>query len=1205
MKLSKKFNSEDRIETSTMHYENSNGFMPLIVSAQPHEGQNTIKNLTNYNTNIVINRLLLDKNHTKPINPENIKQVFNLSNINENRRSFHINNKENDFELLKVGNQTPSVANYNSFYQNFQKLPNHFNSNANLNTHSMSKGRGRRKRINQSSIHHVVHSASEENKKNSDEYQEESQIYYKPDIITNYNSQKLIIPKTNYDTIDKPISNSESPSMIEKNKEYIIKKPNLPKQNEYIAASTDESTVYKNSPINSYTNTRNIMDPEDSDASESLDKSLLQVEQNNRNYEFINSRGSFEEDLDYTDEIDKSERREKINRKHPRHFGLSRKIPKQHRQVYDSMHDDEGRTHSVTRPRSRIRQKLKPEQVTNDDEKNDNIDGNSGVNSNNYINLQNFNTENTWEQVSPNVEVSHSNNFEINQIEKPKFHIVPLNILSNFDHATALDNSQGFDITNAMITGFVPEGSLLSTPSPLLSSTTNYIISSSKKPEIGISTSAPDIIVGQSSVHNPVQTVLLPNQIQQNAINQYLQSTVAPALFTVTNRPDYSTSNIVPNLQDMLNQVQASFPLNRQLIAAKPLQQSFNNLLKPDESNANIPIYISSNTLQRQNLSPNRNIQPTQRQTDIDGFESKKKKFNRNNSEFVASASLSVDTNTKANDVSINSNTYNNNNHNSENNQQTKESFSPILQSTMVPAFLHTGLGLFNNQNQQLITNPVFLTNPKSSPQIINVPNTLQNTMKQLQYNIQNNQYQLAAIPGTDSNGASSNTILTNNNIISSLQKAQLPILGTNNVEIVNPNLSANSYAINQIPATLLTTPIPIFTTAGILTSKQSFSPTTQKPAVSLENLLNLLHKIETKMPNYYSQINLFHDSQDDRPLYNPINFIPNYELIRNQTILNNNFKNDNKKLNFIPLVSIGNLYKNVQKNEEDVIEKPKISLELEKYAEEMFKESLRTIYNSHKWNNDPRSSRNISLVDNSDFAKLRNELLRLENNLRDSKFQADVLEAHQTENKIRTTNPGYQYKRPDKHYSDVETKPHRHSHQNRYKPKINDFLTPPKINSFVSKNPLRDKPPKKRPSHGAYINTRPRPRQGVILSKFKNTEAKASTITDYRYPLNSNQENNPYSQSNFQGSQSYNYAKLTDLTSENDFKKSSEYSSLEKDFYDINHQRTHNLLGLLMKNRQLPPGRQNKFSTREKNGPFFNENKRMLPQAYENGFRT
>lgn len=333
----------------------------------------------------------------------------------------------------------------------------------------------------------------------------------------------------------------------------------------------------------------------------------------------------------------------------------------------------------------------------------------------------------------------------------------------------------------------------------------------------------------------------------------------------------------------------------------------------------------------------------------------------------------------------------------------------------------------------------------------------------------------------------------------------------------------------------------------------------------------------------------------------------------------NNQFVQQN--LNLVPVVPGGNFYKHSQGAQVDLASKPKLSSDLEKYADEMFKESLRTIYNSHKWNNDPRSPGNISLVDNSDLAKLRNELLRIKNNIRDSKIPKDVLEAHHTENKIRTARPDSSIEQNFKNHKPHSKGQHHHhlhhhhhSHHQRHKPEISDFLTPPKLHSFISKSQFHEKSPKKRPvqSHGQghgprsnfnHENSRLRPRQGVVSTKSKGLEPQASTNLDYRYSIRQHQN-----QPDYQSGQPNTYPTFTTSLPENDqFRSSAEYRSLERDFYDINHQRTHNLMGLLMKNKQLPPGTEgNYYNDRQAIDKIFDdENQRMQSQAYEDALKS
>lgn len=1246
---SKKFSSNEPTESTTIHYENSNGFVPLIVSTQPYESKQNIKDYNPYASKI-LNGTRNKALHTLEDNPifsTEARFFLNLPNLSDNRRSFHADDNGDEFDFLKVGNGTPAIAKYD--YSKSTPKPDLPSSNIQLKSSLRIKNRERGKRI-QSYLGDFdatngeggkyLQSEVTENKKKNVYQGEKTYKGYKQDSTGTYLSQRVTLPKTNYASMTTPKYNIKIhvPSSV-KNEEHRFKSPIMVEPSEYkvdvrFNGQSVQSVV---STANPQIDSKDQMDSANP-ANETPENSS-RIEGTNRNYESADSRDFSEENPDYIDVMEKPRRLQKSGRKRVNHFDSSRKLPKEHREVYDDAYDDHGRKRPSTRSKSRYRQPLKIAHPVHEDEQYDNEGDHVEENINNSNIQQNFNEDNTWNQVAPNIEVSHSNGFEINQIEKPKLHIVPVNILSNFDHATALDNSQGFDITNAMFTGFIGEGSLVSTAAPLLNSPSNHIeqnfvSSTTMKPLLGISTSVPDVIVGQSSFQNPVQAVLMPNKLQENMLNQYIQSTVSPTFFAVTQRPSYSaSSSVAPNFHQMLNQVQASLQVNQLM---NPQPQSFTNDAQPVQSNTNDQIRVNPNGFQESDSYHYEGIQATTSRSNTGRGESRNKKnFNRNNGQFVASASLSVDQDGNNDNRSNNKRKINNsgnnshNNYNSQNPQQTtRQNSNTIVQPTVIPAILHTGIGLINNQNQQLVQSPLFITNPQQNTHIFSATNdAFQNTMRQLQYDIQNNRYQLTSIPGIDNIGGASSNVQAINNLISPLQKAQLPILGAKNVEILNPNLNTNAYAINQIPAALVTTPIPIITTSGFISPKQAYSSTTQEPGVSVQNFVHALTQIGTSKPNSYRTQNfnpLINLQGPDRQLYNPINFVPNYDLVKSQTILNNNFVPSDpftqQNLNLVPVVPGGSFYKHTQGAQIDLANKPKLNSDLEKYAEEMFKESVRTIYNTHKWNNDYRWPQNVSLVDNSDLAKLRNELLRIKNNLRASKVPKDVLEAQYTDNKIRTAKPGSDYKRPDlsieqphkdhkhhsSHISGSHHHHHHHSHNHKQKSKINDYLTPPRAHSFISKSPFHEKPQKKRPGHGPrpnhhHENSRLRPRQGVASPKPQGLESQGTAIIDYRYPAPSYQDKPRYSPPDYQGSQSY--PTFTTSSPENGrFKASAEYRSLERDYFDINHQRTHNLMGLLMKNKQLPPytGGNNYRDSYTIGKMFDEQNQRTQSQAYE-----
>lgn len=857
---SKKYVANKEVESSTIHYENANGFVPLIVSMQPYELKHNRRNFTRRGT---INGT--KKNNSKIIEnnrifAEETRIILTLPKKSENRRSFQTGDDQNEFELLKVNNGTPAVANYDLFYDrsrgNYKS--DQSNSDNNYGKSFRTKDRERGKRIqsymdsydaaSEDNRQYTHSEVGENNKKTS--FQHDKNHHYNEASTASYRTQKISPPKTSYVTITSTMSSTKdfSPN-IDKNKEYRLKNPIM--VNEKFRGQSLPSTVFTSN------HNSDKKDQTDKVALENREsESLSQIEGTSRHYDSTGFRDFSDENLDYMDEMERPRRVQKTSRRRPYPFDSSRKLPKEHREIYDDIYDDQGRKRP-NKPKSRQKQKSEPIEILNEDdpyEKEEQYEGDENI----HNNQQNFNNGNTWNQVAPNVEVSHSNGYEIDQIEKPKLHIVPVNILSNFDHATALDNSQGFDITNAMFTGFVHEAPLGSTAAPLISSSPNYvnqnaILSSTSKSSTGISTPVPDVIVGQSSFNNPIQAVLMPNKLQQNMLNQYMQNTVSPTLFAVTSRPGYiASSTISPNLQQILNQVQASIPINQNIFNSQPTQQTYTNLLQPIHSNANNQIYGNSNSFQGQKLYQFKNSQSATTTPNSERNKSQHKKLNDNIGQFVASASLSLGPNlhdqmknkntNKRNNYRSNNSYQNNSNddNNMQRNQRTKEqSSSNFVQPTVVPAILHTGIGLIRNHNSQLVQNPLFIANSQSNMPIFKGTNEgSDNYMKQLQYDIKNNRYQLASISSIDNVGGASNNVNAINNLIDPLQKAQLPLLGATNVEIINPNFNANAYAINQVPATLVTTPIPIFTSTGFITSKQAFTSSTQEPLVRIVLLI-------------------------------------------------------------------------------------------------------------------------------------------------------------------------------------------------------------------------------------------------------------------------------------------------------------------------------------------------------------------------------
>ncbi|KAL7298989.1 hypothetical protein TKK_0008086 [Trichogramma kaykai] len=1132
--------SNDEFEDSTVHYENSNGFVPLIISNQNKQTQNN-KDTSQLVNNIKRKRKFnnVDQNVFRKVDQNHSQSVHDK----DNRRSFRIDENRDDFELLKVSNGTPSIANYDSFYDHLKATSTYSDNPQAKKKNSHNKNRERGKRIQNFHGNYEINNGNTDHNSNKNDEKKitqpkRAQNYYKTDISDNNRVQNVSIVKANSVPSTTTVVSIVEAQVIKNDKTDVI--------NAYKPASPVQPNIYKNEfKANEQKVVPVSLKLKNSPKHAVVTEQSSDAKGNSRHYESADSGDFSNENTDYVDVTDKPRRTHKLNRKRPQNFESIKKLPKEHRQTYEDSYDDQDRRRPSTKTKSRYRQK--PKQIVN--EEYDNYD-NYDENSSRYSNANKFNEGNGWSQITPNVEVSQSNGFQLNQIEKPKLHIIPINIMTNFDHATALDNSQGFDISNAMIAGYSGEKSSGSTSNPVYSSSSydddEFVASSTtSRPQISMSTSVPDIIVGHSSAHNPVRAVFFPSDMQKNLQNQGgVQSTVSPVILAVTPQTTFEVSSTLsPNIQHMLNQAQSSYLNSRPHSNKKPHKYKASGE-KPYSSYFPYP-------------------HPTSRSS----TPYKKRYNNGNDGEYIASASLAVSQgkyrqshkNTR-NYRTKNKNLNDQNIKSSSNQGSMGSSFnSPITQSTVVPAILHTGIGFINNQ--PIVPSTLLFTNPQQNAQMLQATKeALEKSIQQLQLNLQNNQYQINSLSNADSIGGASNNINSVNSLINPVQKAQLPILGAKNVEIINPNLHSNTFAIQQIPTALVTTPIPIFTTTGFISTKQPTSQDSGGP---------------------------------DRQQYNPIQFIPNYDLVKTQSILNNNVPQDSltqQNLNLVSIMPGGNFYKQSPGTQVNLSNKPKLSSDLEKYAEEMFKESLRTIYNSHKWNNDIRTSiPNTSSVDNLELARLRNELLRIQNKLKNSKGNKEELEAHHSEHKIKTSKPGKHSKRPDlsnngshKKPIGIASSPNHQSHHNKQKSEINDYLTPPKVNSFVSHSQFQNtKPSKKRPNNGVrphsnHDSNRLRPRQGIVMSKPKGSDSQASSLVHFRYPIRV-PEKNYFSHSDHFYPQVNNYPSFATHSpspkNNNNFKASVELKSAEGDYYDMNNQRMHNLMGLLMKNKALPAG--------------------------------
>ena len=1208
-------------ERVPIHYQNSNGFVPIILS----DGRNEDQQVRNYSMSSgkLSNDSEIKKSESlfenDPVYSTEARIFLNLPRSGANRRSYDSGDRRSDFELLKVDNDTPKVANYQEFYDNVQSVMNKSRDPADVNKKKSQKSRSKEeaKRIqshmdtydtdsirnngNSYNHHYPLNSYSNNQFKSDYDPEKVNSNHYEQDI-SGYNLQrnvaskeKLTLPRTNYNEMQSSVSEKKSLK-----NEGISKSMNTIKSNRNMKPFKNvEPTDYKidmKFEIQSVRSTAtpsllqaNLYNSSDSSNSQSanvyVQDSNFEMQGTSRHYDRSeDSQGFSDESLDYT-EITEKPRRLHKSRRRPINSELSRKLPKEHRGSGYSQGNDDRTRHNLSKSRQRHRQRNKYHSWDEEgryqfeDENNQNKQfENSGSESIN-ANSQTINTESSdaWNQVTPNLEVSHSNGYEVDQIEKPKL-LFPVNVnlvpLTHFDHKTALGNSQGFDVTNAMIQNFGAGLSIISTAAPF-GNTPPHNLGQKNEQNIQNSEQASDIIVGQNTFQNPVSVFLPHGQNLQTGRTQYIQSTVTP-LFTVTQSGNPNPHNTVPSTvtsRPLYGSASTVIPNFQQILLPQPTLQTLTNML---QGNANANVQIHSHGLQGQNVLQFQNIPSvsttsnpvTQRHSSYGG-----------DGHYLATASLTVENEAQK-----------------ANNDQQKTFYQTV------PGIVPVNLAAlnFNNQNQQVqqnSQNSFFVTRPRDNDQILKATNdAFLNSMKDLQMQIQRNQLSNSGYQAVDNIRSSSNNNANTVNAIAGIPvnifKSQLPAVGTKNVEIVNPNMKPSPVdftifnpvtpinSLNQYTA-MYTTPIPVLSTTSFVTSRP-LPVSANAGTVHLNNYVDTLTEFGTKPPSTH--------------VYNPINFVPNDDLVKSQSVLNSKLPQNEilpQNLNLVPLLPGGNFFKNSHGAQANLAHKPKLHSDLENYAEEMLKESLKTMYSSHKWNNDHRIPENISIADTSEFAKLRNELLRLKTSSLDTKMPKDILEAHPTENKVRTLSSRPADSDTNKPYFSMEQieqilKDNSNLHASEFETggnrfRINDYLTPPKQHSFISKSPFHEKSVKKRPGPGPSRFSRPHSKKGAFSSKTPGLEASASNNFDFSFD-SSQFRKNPYFERDIvdfrpgrhgnhhgryrkKNSASDSYSTFT--ASLPDF----EQRISSKEFYDVNTPRFHNLLGLLMKNKRLPPG--------------------------------
>ncbi|XP_076237882.1 uncharacterized protein LOC143181387 [Calliopsis andreniformis] len=1271
---------------TTVHYENSNGFLPMQSSStEPPDllGRHEVK------SNFTLTNSLNDHDNSSEVDTEEEESLeqeteevaeddpaystearifLNFAQLRNNRRSFEYQSGQNDFELLKVKNNTPVVASYPNSYED---PPGSIESDrTQLSNHRI---KGKSKMVEQytgtygitlpanhndgsSYGDYYSHDAGKDKAESSHEQEKVTSNYHQQGVLS-YNSHGQTVgptsslPRTNQDVNDLAHTASKNydgmydsvamSSQVAQNQHrftrpVVVADPNY--QFDHSRLSNSGSTDYQ---------TSRIIDSGSSEVSH-------RYSMNSRNGRFRSEEDSrdMSDETDYVEYSDKPRRVQK-SRRRPSNFDSSRRLPKEHRGSLDDSSEYESyskRHHS--RGKSN-RQRVKGNSWVDDDQEDsyeeprydDRFSG-SETRPKSQHNSK-FKPNNSWKQVSPNLEISHSSGVEIGQLEKPKL-IVPVNVnlvpVGNFDHATAIGNSQGFDMSNVLLP--------VSTPTPLLTTPESAMGQDTK---IKVSSPVPDIIMGHNSFQNTIQAVMPQGNDQSkfstNLKPQYVSSTIAP-IYAVTPHINSGLQGIPiqevqgttsrPNFANQMQQVQGNIP---QLIVPQPTVQTVPTLLQsPFHSNFNIQVnphgmhgqnFVNPGNLQVQSMPTMSTVTPTPQTIPVTKFnlvtaesQGKKTLLPASTANFLASASLTVGQNDQRQSMSGNSFYLQNSNPQQMVKPQVQggvyQQIAPktktYIQTThLLPAVLHPmpTLATFAASTPQVISEP-FVKIPVSGFDAAS-------TLKSIRVPAVG--YQTVDNIGSQST-ATINTLSPFQGVSGMADNAHLPYVGTKNVEIVNPNIKpspvdatvVNAYESMQYPAAVLTTPIPMFTTTSVVTTRPYLSTSTESTG---------------DMKAFQSQ---------DRPMFNPINFVPNMDVVKNQNVLNSKLNNEplQGNLNLVPLIPGGNFFRPSYSAQSELLVKPKLSSDLENYAEQMFKESLKTIYNSQKWNNDRKPGTRHNSSETLDLTKLKNELQRLKASLSDSKRNKDQIEGHHSETKVHTAE--LPSKKPDEllaaleqmlktHSSDSShsyqgnSRPHRQrrpgDHEKFKFSATSDFRDTKHFmkhpHSHRPKGHFYDKPGKKRPISGPprYKNHNhfhgPRshhkhtlsPKLGGLEVSATNSEPALSDSPRFE----ALQDSKHHSYSEFRKPASFgSYPSFTTSSPEgNSFLQAPKLSQGGRE-QDFNHPKIHNYLGLLMKNKQLPTRSTplNYFQDKAQVQQYFEDEKqRAQQQFYDNNLKN
>lgn len=1310
---------------TTLHYENSNGFVPIIPTnallyGKPDYSSQQIDNLDKEDdqsedsntTNVVSardNSTRDPKNFEEDLTYSSEARIFlNLSRPLTNRRNFDLQERPNEFELLKVNNDTPAVANYQDFYEN---LDSTVNTETDNEPEASSPGRvnGERGKRIENYAHSYNRQSQETRNKDpyiqyytyNDAHDTKKLTTYEPEKVpgnyrqqdtTNYDGHGQSVVIQNVATVSSSRTNYEanelthggsSPGGTYNNaagsaraRQKFSRPVVVADPSNYKVETKFNGQLLNGETDNDYKTSRNL----ESSSSETSSHYDTYNDNKHRSYHRPeDSRNFSDESSDYSEYIERPRKVQK-SRRRPPYSDSYRKLPKEHRSTLANNAEEQGKPHSHSHSYSSARLKSQRHRVKANPWINDDSINLHDESVEDVVRVSGTETKstkvqhgtrpknvNTWNQISPSVEITHSKGIELDQVEKPKY-ILPVNVnfvpVANFDHASALDNSQGFDVSNALLQNMMtasPIGAyttstpILSTPSSILGQ--NLAISKNvvNAANLGVSTSVPDIIVGQNSFQNPMHAVVLSPSNGQNKVANtvratYLPSTIAPMFALTPTLQNVRFQNVQGNVTPRTaisvtptpTTVVQHVPINQvhngmqQLIVPQPTVQTFSGFIQaPVQANTEYQIQVNPHGLQGQNLvnhnlhmhsvpttptlSSNQGI-PESRINMLSGTQSKK--YATSDGNLLATASVTVGQNEQKQASNINSYYLH---HDTQQVAKPQEEVYQVVKNAGMTPKTKTYLQATQIVPTVLQPNPTLGSTAVNTHQYVKLHSNGADDAVQMQLNrehlLKNNRWPGFTLQTADNAVSHSNSV-----------NAHLPNMGTKNVEIVNPNIkpssidtTINTFSTMHHPATILTTPIPIFSTIAPVTPQ----------TISLQSYVDSLTETGTNKARQFGTIDLKASQNQERPMYNPINFVPNVDIIKNQHVLNSKAPPNEavqQSLNLVPVMPGGNFFKPSIMAQNELVLKPKLASDLQQYAEEMFKESLKTMYNSQKWNNDrnpPGTSQNKSEA--NDLEKLRLELQKLKASLSESKYK-DLLEA-QSENRVRAIDaPKFlnDKKKPDALLATLEhllkSRPSGPIHiwhgsskpSRRPKPSgdssvgfqdefhgdnhVREFLTPPRHNHLRTKTVFHEKPIKiKRPGTVRYKNG-PRksgrgrsPRPNGLDSSASSINVHLDGSYNHRLPFDvDNADFEPRHQPSFD-----NYPSFTASPPDTFKNILRELRSNNKD-YDINHPRMHNLLGLLMKNKQLPSrDTQNRFRDKNQMRQFFDTDRLQVQQQF------